>query len=62
MKDTHTPPRSVRVPDDVWDAAKAEADVRNEAVSEAIVRFLRLYGAGTDVTEGRVIPRRRRSQ
>lgn len=42
---TNTPPRSVRVPTAVWDAAKAEADARNETVSDAIVRFLRKYAA-----------------
>jgi hypothetical protein len=40
----NTPPRSVRVPDDVWTAAKAAADHKGESVSEAVVRFLRRYG------------------
>ena len=40
----HTPPLSVRVPDDVWQAAKAEAERRGETVTDAIVRFLRRYG------------------
>ena len=44
MKPTHTPPRSVRVPDDVWAAAKAEAERRGETVTDAVVRFLRRYG------------------
>lgn len=43
MKATHTPPRSVRVPDEVWQAAKAEAERRGETVSDAIVRFLNRY-------------------
>lgn len=43
MKATHTPPRSVRVPDEVWQAAKAEAERRGETVSDAIVRFLARY-------------------
>jgi len=40
----NTPPRSVRVPDDVWQAAKDAADRKGETVSEAVVRFLRRYG------------------
>lgn len=43
MKATHTPPRSVRIPDAVWQAAKAEAERRGETVTDAIVRFLRRY-------------------
>ena len=42
----NTPPRSVRVPDDVWQAAKAAAERKGETVSEAVVRFLRRYGRG----------------
>jgi hypothetical protein len=41
MKDTHTPPRSVRVPDELWEKAKAEA--RGETVTDAIVRYLTRY-------------------
>jgi len=44
MKPTHTPPRSIRVPDDVWDAAKAKAAERGETVTDAVVRFLTRYG------------------
>lgn len=44
MARPHTPMRSVRVPDDVWEAARAEAERRGETVSSAIVRFLRRYG------------------
>ena len=40
----NTPPRSVRVPDDVWQAAKDAAERKGETVSEAVVRFLRRYG------------------
>lgn len=43
MKPTHTPPRSIRVPDDVWKAAQEEAERRGETVTAAIVRFLRRY-------------------
>lgn len=38
-----TKPRSVRVPDDVWQAAQAEAKRRGESVTDAIVRALRRY-------------------
>lgn len=44
MKATHTPPRSIRVPDDVWEAAKRESDRRGETVTDAVVRFLTRYG------------------
>lgn len=40
------PGRSIRVPDDVWQAAQAEAARRNETVTDAVVRFLRRYGRG----------------
>lgn len=40
----NTPVRTIRVPDDVWTAALAEAARRDESVSEAVVRFLRRYG------------------
>jgi macrodomain Ter protein organizer (MatP/YcbG family) len=43
MKDTHTPPRSVRVPDELWEKAKAEAERRGETVTDAIVRYLTRY-------------------
>jgi len=39
-----TKPRSIRVPDDVWQAAKQKAEQRGETVTDAIVRFLRRYG------------------
>ena len=40
-----TPLRSVRVPDDVWTAAQAQAAERGETVSQVIVRSLRRYGS-----------------
>lgn len=43
-KPTHTPPRTIRVPDAVWKAARAEAERRGESVSDAVNRFLRRYG------------------
>lgn len=39
-----TPLRSVRVPDDVWQAAQRRAAERGETVSAVIVRALRRYG------------------
>lgn len=41
-----TKPRSLRVSDDVWQAAKDEAERRGETVTDAVVRFLRRYGSG----------------
>jgi predicted HicB family RNase H-like nuclease len=35
--------RNVRVPDDLWDAAKAEALRQGETVTEVIRRALRKY-------------------
>ena len=44
MKPTHTPPRSIRVPDHVWTAAKVAAEERGETVTDAVIRFLTRYG------------------
>ena len=44
MKPTHTPPRSIRIPEDVWQAAKEAAKERGETVTDAVVRYLRRYG------------------
>lgn len=41
----NTPIRNIRVPDDLWDAAKAEAERRHETVTAAIIRALRRYTA-----------------
>lgn len=38
-----TPPRSVRVPEDLWQAAHARAQQRGETVTDAILRALRRY-------------------
>lgn len=38
-----TPPRSVRVSDDLWSAAKAKAEERGETVTDVIVRALERY-------------------
>lgn len=43
MKPTHTPPRSIRVPDDVWEAAKEKAAERGETISQVVVDALRRY-------------------
>lgn len=45
MKESHTPPRSVRVPTALWDAVKTEADLRGESVTDVILRALRRYAA-----------------
>lgn len=39
-----TPIRTVRVPDDVWQAAQATAAEKGETVSAVIVRALKRYG------------------
>lgn len=43
VKPTHTPPRSVRVPAELWDAAKTKAETRGETVTDVIVRALERY-------------------
>lgn len=40
-----TPQRTVRVPDDVWEAAKAKAVERGENLSDVIRRALSRYAA-----------------
>lgn len=40
-----TPVRSVRVPDDLWAAVKAEAERRGETVTDVVVRALSTYVA-----------------
>lgn len=42
-RENHTPPRSVRVPTDLWQAAQARAAERGETVTDAIVRALQRY-------------------
>lgn len=39
-----TPIRTVRVPDDVWQAAQDRAAEKGESVSAVIVRALKRYG------------------
>ena len=38
-------PRSVKVEDELWEAAKAKADERGEVLSEEIRAFLKRYVA-----------------
>ena len=39
----NTPPHSVRVPDDLWEAARVEAERRGETITDVIVRSLKRY-------------------
>jgi antitoxin component of RelBE/YafQ-DinJ toxin-antitoxin module len=43
-KQTHTPLRNIRVPDDVWNAAKESAERNGTNLSEVIRAFLVRYG------------------
>ena len=43
VKPTHTPPRSVRIPTPLWEAAKAKAEERGETLTDVIVRALERY-------------------
>lgn len=38
-----TPRRTIRIPDDLWDAATAKAEERGESVSDVIRRALERY-------------------
>lgn len=38
-------PKSIRVEDDLWDAALKKADERGEVLSEEIRKFLQRYAA-----------------
>lgn len=38
-----TPVRSVRIPDELWDALRARADERGETVTDVVLRALRVY-------------------
>ena len=42
---TNTPPRSVRIPDDLWHAAMAAAQARGESVTDVVRRALTAYVA-----------------
>jgi hypothetical protein len=43
MPTIHTPRRSVRVRDALWEAAKAKAEREGETVTDVLVRALRDY-------------------
>jgi hypothetical protein len=45
-RETHTPIRAVRVPDDVWNAAKQRAAAEGTDVSAVVRHALRRYGDG----------------
>ena len=45
MPPIHTPPRSVRVPDDLWQAARDAAQAQGITVTDVIVAALRRYVA-----------------
>lgn len=38
-----TPGRSIRIPDDLWEALRTRADERGETVTDVVLRALRLY-------------------
>lgn len=38
-----TPGRSIRIPDELWDALRARADERGETVTDVVLRAIRLY-------------------
>ena len=42
--------RNIRVPDDLWSAAKVVAARRNETVTDAIIRFLIAYTGVKPIT------------
>ena|SRR5215216_4757443 len=43
VNDTWSPPRSVRVPENLWRAAKAKAKIEEETIAAVIIRALRRY-------------------
>lgn len=45
MPKPHTPPRSIRVPTPIWAAATTTAAARGETITDAVIRFLTVYGA-----------------
>lgn len=38
-----TPGRSIRIPDEVWDALRQRADERGETMTDVVLRALRAY-------------------
>lgn len=45
MKETHTPPRSVRIEDELWEAVKAKAALEGRTLTDVITAALRRYVA-----------------
>jgi hypothetical protein len=45
VKDTHTPPSSLRIPPDVKEAAQRRAASEGKTLTEVVVAYLRRYGA-----------------
>ena len=45
QRGTHTPVRNVRVPDDLWNAAKAAAEEQGRTVTDVITAALRRFVA-----------------
>lgn len=43
IRDTHTPARSIRVPDALWEAAQAAAEENGESVSDVVRKALEAY-------------------
>ena len=43
QRGTHTPVRNVRVPDDLWNAAKAAAEEQGRTVTDVITAALRRF-------------------
>ena len=41
-----TPIRTLRVPDDLWEAAQARAEERGETVTDVLIRALKRYVRG----------------
>jgi hypothetical protein len=50
---THTPPRSIRVPDELWKAAKYLSEVRGETISDILNVALATYVLGGMTQEDR---------
>lgn len=45
MKDTHTPPTSLRIPPEVKKAAQRRASAEGKTLTEVVVAYLKRYGA-----------------
>ena len=43
MNPKHTPPRSIRVDDELWAAAKATAEAEGKTLTDVITAYLRRY-------------------